>query len=50
MSIASSMIKSVKREKRERIELVQLELPTFPSWGVFVLYSNFSLVMGKINS
>ena len=47
---ASSMIKSTKGWRRERKELEQLELYTFPSGEVFVLYLNFFLILGKIIS
>ena len=46
--IASPMIKLAKIWRRARREFAQLELPTFPLGGVFVLYSNFSLILGKI--
>ena len=46
----SPMIKSTKGWRRERKELKQLGLHTFPLWGVFPLYSNFSLIIGKIIS
>ena len=48
--ITSPMIKSTKRWRREIRELAQLELNTFPLWGVFALYSIFSLIIGKIIS
>ena len=50
VSASSLMIKSMKGWRRERRELVQLELHTFPSCGVFALYLNYSLIIGKIIS
>ena len=38
----SSMIKSTKWWRKERKELAQLELHTFPSWGVFLFYIRIS--------
>ena len=39
---ASSMIKLAKGWRRERRELMQLELHTFLSWGVFMFYTRIS--------
>ena len=50
VSAASSMIKLTKGCRRKRRKLAQLELHTFLSGGVFVLYSNSSLILGKIIS
>ena len=50
VSAASPMIKSIKGWIKERRELALLELHTFPLWGVLALYSNFSLIIGKIIS
>ena len=49
-STVSLMIKSTKIWRRARMKFTQLELHTFPLGGVFVLYSNFSLILGKIIS
>ena len=45
VTAASLMIKSTKGWRRERRELAQLRLRTFPSWEVFILYLNFSLII-----
>ena len=39
---ASPMIKSAKGWRNERRELTQLELHTFPLWGVFLFYIQIS--------
>ena len=43
VSVTSLIIKLTKWWKRERMKLAQLELHTFPSWGVFLFYTQFLL-------
>ena len=50
VSVASPMLKSAKKMEKKKKKIRHLGLHTFPSWGVFVLYSNFSLIFGKIIS
>ena len=43
VSASSQMIKSAKGWRRGRREFAELELNTFPSWGVFMFYTRISL-------